>query len=144
MIKKITTEKDIPLHDFRVKIGTVDRKNPETIYVECGTYIKPKEHKNSYIDDVHEIKKIIRDNIKNMLHDSELFTTDYICTIDIPIERITPNRKTYISFDYTLKQKNNIQFYDLVKEHKSFVDKIVIDLTETLIECGFILSKGKK
>ena len=81
-----------------------------------------------------------------MLHDSELFTTDYICTIDIPIERITPNRKTFISFDYTLKQKNNIhiQFYDLVKEHKSFVDKIVIDLTETLIDYGFILSKGKK
>ena len=144
MIKKITTEKDINVHDFRVKVGTMDKKNPEVIYVECGTYITPKEHKKTYIDDIHDIKRKIKEIIRKMVISNELFYSDYICTIDIPCERITPNKKTFITFDYTLKQKNTIQFHDLTHEHKIFIDKVLTDIAEVITEYGFIMSKGKK
>ena len=145
MLKKIATEKDITIHDFKVKTGTIDKKNTEVIYVECGTYIKPNTSKKSYIDDVHAIKKEYRDIIRKITSDNEIFTNDYICTIDCPIERITPNKKSYLTFQYTLQLKNIIPFYDLVHEHqKIFIDNILDKMREILIDYDFSLSKGKK
>ena len=48
MIKKINSE--IKFHDnkFKIKIGTIDKKNPDTIYIELGTYITPIDIKDSY------------------------------------------------------------------------------------------------
>lgn len=145
MLKKIATEKDLSYHFFKVKVGTIDKKNPTVIYVEGGTYIKPNENKKNYSDDIHEIKKLYRDNIRNLVFDNKIFTSDYICTIDIPIERITPKKKTYISFQYTLKQKNNIDFYELIKEYNNiFIDNILTNIHESLENYGFSLTKSKK
>ena len=132
MIKKITTEKDLNHHNFKLKVGTMDKKKADVIYVEGGTYIKPLEEKKSYSDDIHLIKKSYRDIIRKLTYDNEIFTSDYICTIDIPI-------------DYTLKQKNNLECYDLVKEYgHSFIDKILDEIEIIIDNYNFSLSKSKK
>ena len=144
MIKKITTEKDLNLHDFRVTIGTIDKKDPQVIYVECGTYIMPLENRKSYTDEIHAIKKEYRDIVKKMVSNSDLFENNYICTIDIPIDRISSKRKTYINFQYTLKQVETIPFYELTKEHHLFIDSVLQQFKDVLISYNYSLSKGKK
>lgn len=144
MIRRIATETDINVHDFKVTMGTMDKKDPQVIYIECGTYVTPADEKKSYTDDVCNIKKEYRDIIKRMVSNNELFDDNYISTIEIPLDRISPKRKTYITFQYTLKQKELKSFTELTKEHYSFIEKILEEFKGVLLNHNYIISKGKK
>ena len=121
MIKKINTEKDIPTQTFKVKMGTTDKKNPEIIYIQAGVYIKSTEEKKTYSNDVNEIRKGYKSIIKDMTLNNEIFKDCYIATIDICSERISTNKKSYITFEFYLKQNNVV----LDKERLDFVNSVI-------------------
>ena len=59
-MKKINSE--IKFNDgiFKVKIGTTNKKHPDIIYIEIGTYISPNEEKKSYKNDVFSLDSEMR------------------------------------------------------------------------------------
>ena len=144
MIKRITTEKDLNVHDFNVTIGTMDKKNPQVIYVECGTYILPHEDKKYSMNEINDIKKRYREIIRKMVRETNLFEDNYICTIDFPSDRISIKKRAFLNFQYTLKQVETTQFYELTKEHHMFIDNVLTQFKDVLLDYGFSLSKGKK
>ena len=79
-----------------------------------------------------------------MVSQSDLFENNYICTIDIPIDRISPKRKTYINFQYTLKQVETIPFYEITKEHHLFIDSVLEQFKEILISYYGLYGKEPK
>ena len=57
MEKKINSEIKIHDNDFKIKIGTTNKKNPETLYVQIGTYIKPCSIKLMFKESILSLRK---------------------------------------------------------------------------------------
>ena len=78
MNKKINSEINFSDSDFKVKIGTTNKKNPETLYIQIGTYIKPSEIKPSYVDDVTLFDKSSKYFFKDKLKTSDIYNKNFI------------------------------------------------------------------
>ena len=103
MKRKINSEIKYDNNTFKVKIGTTDKKSPNVIYLEIGTYITPNEYKMSYSDDIFNFEKNIKKELKNCN-----IGGDYIMVIDVADERITTNKKSYMELQLTVKSKYDI------------------------------------
>ena len=57
MLKTINSEKTFPDSNFKVKIGTTNKKNPETVYIELGTYVKPTKLMELYKEYINIFNK---------------------------------------------------------------------------------------
>ena len=122
MTSEIIVDNDI----FKIKIGTVDKKNPKTVYYECGTFIEPKENKETYKEDVEFFEKRLKEIAKKLTHSinpdsssDKLFDKNYIVNFEIAEDRIAVNKKSYLSFQIFLKQINNLSFEDISKYMKT-------------------------
>ena len=51
-MKTINSEKKFDTEHFKVKIGTLNKKCPATMYLEAGTYITANDEKESYKSDI--------------------------------------------------------------------------------------------
>ena len=56
MARKINSEQTVDNDSFKLKVGTTDKKNPKTIYIDCGFFIEPKEEKDEYTEDIKNIE----------------------------------------------------------------------------------------
>ena len=45
---------------IRMKIGTLDKKRHDVVYIDMATYLTPKENKISYLDDVSNLRISLR------------------------------------------------------------------------------------
>ena len=88
MAKRLGIEKKIEDDGFKIKIGTLNKEKPNSIYIESGVFITPFENKEQYKEDTDFMEKSINDNIKNFIKQNPLFEKNYICAVEIPYERI--------------------------------------------------------
>jgi len=148
-MKKIKSEVSVSNQMFKAKIGTVDKKNPETVYIEIGAYISPLEEKKSYKDDVNKIESHIRRNIDKILDGNDSFYGNHIFVSDVPFDRMSKGKKSYFEMQLfvrpVLKGMKSHSFSNI----QEIVDKkIVCNLFDVLKEsiqlCGFDISKSKK
>lgn len=107
MSKLINSEQKYNHQNFKVKIGTINKKNPEVVYINLGTYIKPNEIKNSFSDYIIEFDKKTRFFVKKLIVDKNTCYKDFILVTDIADERINKNKKSYLDLQIFLKPKNN-------------------------------------
>ena len=96
-MKKIGSEVKYSNDTFSIKIGTIDKKNPRTIYGVLGTYICPNIDKESYEDDINEFSKKSKENFNKLVNFS------HYCEV---------NRQH-------LRNENRIFFFHLLGEEKS-------------------------
>ena len=54
---RLNSEKTIANDNFKIKIGTTNKVNPQVVYVEGKTFIKPLVEKDDYSKDVVEMKR---------------------------------------------------------------------------------------
>lgn len=145
-MRKITTEKKINHPTLRVKIGTIDKKNPESIYIEVGTYITPTNESGLKKDIMKTIETSFRRKIYNNIRNSPYLTTKYILDFDVAGDRMKLNKKTYIDFQCTLQQETSqlMKLTDISKNTQLYIDNILKDFQDELINNSFVLSKTKK
>lgn len=147
MAKNISSEIKFSDIDFKIKIGTMDKKNPETLYVQIGTYLQPNELKNSYTEDVFNIDKLSKTFLSKRLKNSLEYSKNYILVVDIAEERITLNKKSFLDIQIHFKtlKKQNKAFKTISNElyNEQVVDYVSF-LKENLNEIGFNYFKTKK
>lgn len=145
-MRKIATEKKINHPSLRAKIGTMDKKNPESIYIEAGTYIMPTNEICLKKDTMKNIETTFRKKIYNNIKNSPYLTTRYMLDFDVASDRMKLNKKTYINFQCTLQQNINqmMKLTDISKNTQLYVDSILKDFQDELINSSFVLSKTKK
>ena len=147
MKKKICSEVLLDNPYFKLKIGTINKKNPSTFYIEGGTFITPVEddktpYKEKIVNVYHSIKKGV-DDLR--FGKKPNISGDYIATIDVADERIKIGKKTYFYFQCFLKQiKNEFSFSEIIENGNAYSDPITSRVEYCLKENGFALSKTKK
>lgn len=134
-------------NDFKVKICTINKKNPDILYTQIGTYLKPIEKKNLYTEEFEIFDKISKKYLQKKLKNSSLYNNEFILVIDIADERINVNKKSFldIQIHFKCKNRNNKNFKEI--SNNLYEDCIVDYLSfvkNNLTSFGFEYFKNKK
>ena len=146
MTKSICSEVSLENPHFKLKIGTINKKQPTTFYVEGGTFITPVDEdddERSYKDRIAAVYNEMAKGIQRIVSENGL-RKDFIANIDVADERMKVGKKTYFTFQYYLRQNMEpMSFAEIVEDGTDYT-KIVLDRLEySLKENGFALSKTK-
>lgn len=127
-----------------LKYGTVNRNNPQVVYVSGKCWVSPLRNMN-YGDVISNIEKEMRKNIKTFFIDEINFDNKYILDFDINVDNINPNEKKFLSFDFYLRQneKNKKQLNDLKDLLNRKVSTIANNLVYMFKENDFSIEKRK-
>ena len=127
-----------------LKYGTVNRNNPQVVYVSGKCWVSPLRAMN-YGDIISNIEKEMRRNIKTFFIDEINFDNKYILDFDINVDNISPNEKKFLSFDFYLRQneKNKKQLGDLKDMLNRKVSTIANNLVYMFKENDFSIEKRK-
>lgn len=146
-MKKINSEIKIDTPLLKAKWGTIDKKNPTSIYLEMGTYITPTKEEDDYTDNIKEIEKSGRYIVKDALCKTEGVKQDFIFVTDIADTRISYGKKSYISFQVHLGRSRKDGDKRTFKEIVNFMDSnwkpVYSDIIKTIEDNGFSCSKTK-
>jgi hypothetical protein len=128
-----------------LKYGTVNRNNPQVIYVSGKCWVSPLRKMN-YTSVFNEAEKNMRKNIKTFLIDGVNFEDKYILDFDINIDNISPSEKKFLSFDFYLKQneKNKKELSAFKDVFNRKISTIANNLVYVLKKNDFTVNKTKK
>ena len=127
-----------------LKYGTVNKNNPQVVYVSGKCWVSPLKQMD-YANVINGIEKDMRKNIKNFLIDGINFDNKYILDFDISIDKLLPNEKKFLSFDFYLRQneKNKKDIADLKDIFNSKISTIANNLVYMFKENDFTIQKTK-
>lgn len=148
-MKRIKSESNFTDEDFKIKIGTMNKKNPDVVYIELGSYISPKKEEKSYKGLISNIEKNSKETAINILQNSGICKNDFIFISEIADERISIDKKSYLEIQIYIKPtesiKNENKFSELSKKiNENCVSKIIPCLKEYISENGFEYYKSRK
>lgn len=148
-MKKIKSESKFQDESFKIKIGTMDKKNPEVIYIELGSYIPPIEEKKSYKPNISNIERETKSVVSAILQESGLCKSDFIFVSDIADERIAKDKKSYLEMQLFVKPLDSVResgkFSELSEKfNEECVSKIVPCVKQYITENGFEYYKSRK
>jgi hypothetical protein len=127
-----------------LKYGTVNRNNPQVVYISGKCWVSPLKEMN-YSDVIDEIEKEMKKNIKTFFIDDVNFINKFILDFDINTDNLIPKEKKFLSFDFYLRQneKNKKQLSDLKDLFSRKVSTIANNLVYMFKENNFSIEKRK-
>jgi len=147
-MKTIMSEKSVDSNFFKIKIGTLDKKNPTTMYLDAGTYITPNDYKDNYKNDIVSIEKQMKLKLKEMFKTLPAIKDDFLLVTDVAVNRISPERGTHLTVqlffkpaDYQLELKKS--FKQLCDEYIQQYGKCLPVYRQIIEDQGFSCSKTK-
>lgn len=145
-MKKIATKLAIPNDNFKLKIGTLNKKNPISFYIEGNTYITPLKEEKAYTKQLELIRRSFKRNVSDIIRNSPLVDSFYILNFEVASERIRCNKKTYLNFECYFRQKSPTpKTMDMIKnEDFDLIQNITTQLSLELSKNNFTLTKNKK
>lgn len=149
-MKKINSQVNFSYDQLKCAIGTVDKKNPSTFYLELLLNIMPEEKKDSYENDVFMVKKELYNNIDTMINkinnsgNNVSLDKNYILNFEIATDRIMPKKRSYLTCQIYLKQRNNNSFNSIIDFSKEFIPILSVNLIGSLQDYGFKALSFKK
>ena len=129
---------------INLKYGTVNKNNPQVVYVSGKCWISPLR-KMDYEQVFSSIESNMRKNIKTFLIDGINFDKRYILDFDINIDSLCPNEKKFLSFDFYLRQNedNKKELSKLKDMFNSKISTIANNLVYMFKENDFTVNKTK-
>ena len=125
-MKTITSERTIKSKDFKIKIGTLNKKTPLTMYLEAGTYIRSTDDDDNYKSKIYNIEKEMKLLTKQLIRSVPIITEEFILVTDVAINRIDKERGTH----YTIQLHFKPHPSDVLTKHKTFKD-----ISDDFIKC---------
>jgi hypothetical protein len=148
-MKSITSEIPVKANNFKIKVGTLNKKCPKTMYLEAGTYIKPTEESESYKSQIINIEKAMKLKTKEIIAMLPSIEKDFILVTDVAIGRISMNKGTHytIQFHFRPIEKNitelNKTFGELAEEFINRYGPFFKQFEDIINSYGFTCSKTK-
>ena len=146
MARKINSEIVVDNDNFKIKVGTTDKKNPKTVYIDCGFFIEPKTEKEDYSEDVKYIetearnvaKKVSNATNPNPENIDRLFNKNYVFVFEVAETRVFYGKKSYISFQLHLKQNEECLNFDEISKYVIILSEYMTSvLLHRINEIGF-------
>ncbi len=144
---RLNSEKTIEHNLFKIKIGTTNKISPKVIYVEGRTFIQPLNDKESYTTELTSIKRNFNRIIQNFIDADNLFSKKYILDFQVAQSGISPLKRSFLSFQFLLKQKNEdkvLKLKDIKQKSENNIQEVLNSLTKCIRECDFEVTKTKR
>ena len=131
-------------NNFSVVSGTVDKKNPKTLYINISAWGDPMvEDEINYAGVIRSIDKSIRDTLYKKLNDKLFHKKRTIVDFDMRESGIEYGKRSYMNCEITLFQVHKFKLQE--KEIEESLTDILNHITETLnSNIYFEFHKGKK
>ena len=143
-MKTITSERTIKAKDFKIKIGTLNKKNPTTMYLEAGTYIKAIDDDDSYKSKIYNIEKEMKLLTKSIIRTNPVIDDDFILVTEVALNRIDKERGTHYTIQLHFKPHvNNRSFKELSDEFVNSYESSFPEYQKIITKYGFACSKTK-
>ena len=147
-MKKINGEVKIENDLFKIKIGTTDKKHPEIIYIEIGSYVSPVNEKETYKTDIETIEKSTKKFLTELFRSNTLCESNFIFVSDVADERITKGKKSYMEMQIFVRPKAELKckkFSEIAeKMNLSCISSILPTIENTIKSNGFECYKTRK
>jgi len=119
-------------YNYNIISGTVDNKNPESIYIQISAWGQPKNNEEENFDSVIKQKS---KKVKKVLHESldiEQFFPKVIVDFNMASSGISFKKRSYMSVEMTLFQKNPLPINSdkLLPSLNKISEKIITDVFE--------------
>lgn len=127
-----------------LKYGSVNKDNPQVIYVSGKCWVTPTAEAD-YDAVISHVESEMRDSIKRIFIDGVNFDNKFILDFDINTDGLYPNRKKFLSFDFYLRQKekNKKTLSELGEILKNKVDAVSSGLVYNFNKNAFNVEKKK-
>lgn len=118
-------------YDYNVISGTVDNKNPESIYIQISAWGKPKNKKESYDSIIRQKSKTVKKKLFNFI-DTEQFFPNIIVDFNMASSGVDFDKRSYMSVEMTLFQKKPLPINSdkLLPTLNKISEKIITDIFE--------------
>lgn len=150
-MKKINSEIKIDNNIFSIKTGTTDKKNPNIVYIEIGSYIIPTKEKDSYKEDINELFKSIKSKINSLISYLDLYNNNSLFIFEIADDRIFFKKSSYLNMQIYLNPKEELlkscemKFSNISNNiEKNLLNDILNEAEILFQKYGYELSKVKK
>lgn len=143
--KKISSEIRENVGNIRVKVGTMDKKNPSIIYSDLNTFLRPNEEIQGYEDRMGEIGNVILKRITAMVRGNDNISDRFVYVFDYPQEKMRPGKKSQITAHLHFKINSGsgysqMQFVEMAKKYINDTADVYNDIDSLVSERGFTLS----
>jgi hypothetical protein len=144
MAKRLGTERKVENNNFKIKVGTLNKYNSSTLYIESGVFVSPIENKNDYLEDTEFLEKSVNINIKNFIKQNSLYDKNYICAFELPVERMQVGKNSYLSIQCHLKQSGDLTIDEFLDKTVNLTEKLFKEIEKSVLCSGFIVNKTRK
>ena len=144
-MKRLNKEYKLDVSDSVVlKYGSINKDNPQVVYVSGKCWIKPTI-KNNYKKIIKSVESNMRNDIKSIITDNVNFSNKFILDFDVSTDDFPLNKKKFVSFDFFLRQneRNKKPLKKLIDILRGKVGIIADNMVEMLNENGFQVEKRK-
>lgn len=129
---------------FLIKIGTIDSKNPKSIFLTISSWTTPKREEINYERMVSNLRKKIKQKIYD-IQDERLFNPSRtIVDLDLRSSGISLNKKSFMFCEITMFQNDllPIKSDPLMGHFKNITNRLIRDVFNE--DCSFEFNKSKK
>lgn len=118
-------------YNYNVISGTVDNKNPESIYIQISAWGKPKNKKENYDSIIRQKSKTVKKKLFNFI-DTEQFFPNIIVDFNMASSGVDFDKRSYMSVEMTLFQKKPLPINSdkLLPTLNKISEKIITDIFE--------------
>ena len=118
--------------NYKVKLGTIDNKNPKTIYLNVSAWGKPLTEEEDYDKVINKLRKTIKQNLYSKIGDNNFEKERYIVDLDMRSSGISQTKRSFMSCEITLFQKEKIPVNNplMVEESNRLITNIIDECLE--------------
>lgn len=143
---RVNGDKSI-LHDkINASLGITDKKIHTVFYMEGSTFITPNVDFDNFNDVMTDIKVSCKNLLKNKLRTSDNIDRNFLMNFEVSSDRMKKDKKTFLSFQYHFKQKNNANknIFAIKNENYDFFISLLSDVENEIISRNMTINKNKK
>ncbi len=120
--------------NYKVKIGTVDNKNPKSVYINLSAWgeLKDNSEELNYDKIISLLRKNIKHNINNNINVEDFHKNKYIVDLDMRSSGINKSKRSFMSCEITLFQKERISVNNSLMIESS--NKLITNIIDNCFE----------
>ena len=121
-------------YQYNVTTGTVDNKQPKSVYIQISAWGKPKEYGiEDYDSIIRKKSKRVKSKLFEILDDSTFHKTKSIVDFNMASSGISYNKRSFMSVELTLFKKEPLLPINS-EEMKPILEKISNKLISDIFE----------
>lgn len=115
---------------FLIKLGTIDNKNPKSIFLTISSWTKPKKEEENYEKMVTNLRKKIKQKVHDIQDDKIFNPKRTIVDLDLRSSGISVNKKSFMYCEITMFQNDllPIKSESIVKYFNRVSNKLISDV----------------